>query len=165
MRTIVYPGSFDPMTNGHLNLLERGLQIFDRVIIAVSFNIKKKALFTTEERMSMVREAIGDTPRIEVDSFNGLLVDYAKNKGAQAILRGLRALSDFEYEFQMAHMNHRLNSSIETVFLMTGQEHFYISSSLVREVAFFGGDVTGLVPESVEEKLLLRVQERHQDQT
>lgn len=165
MRTIVYPGSFDPITNGHLNLVERGLQLFDRVIVTVSSNIKKKALFSTKERMEMIEESLGDNPRIEIDSFDRLLVDYAKDKGAQAILRGLRAISDFEYEFQMAHMNHRLEPSIETVFLMTGQEHFYISSSLVREVAFFGGSVADLVPPIVEDKLLKRVDEHRAKMT
>lgn len=157
MTIAVYPGSFDPLTNGHLNLLERSLALFDRVIVAVSNNIRKTPLFTTQERMEMIREVVGNDDRIEVDAFDGLLVKYAEKRGAKVILRGLRAIADFEYEFQMTHMNRQLAAEIETVFMMTGEEHFYVSSSLVREVAGFGGSVTGLVPPSVEKRLLIRL--------
>jgi pantetheine-phosphate adenylyltransferase len=157
MATLVYPGSFDPVTYGHLDLMHRGLKLFDELVVGVSTNIRKEALFTAQERVDMIRAAVDQYPKITVKKFDGLLVHYAKDVGAHAILRGLRALSDFEYEFQMAHMNHRLNQEIETIFLMTGQDHFYLSSSLVREVAFFGGDVGGLVPPSVETQLIERV--------
>ncbi|SVE58341.1 uncharacterized protein METZ01_LOCUS511195 [marine metagenome] len=156
MTLAVYPGSFDPITNGHINLIERGLQVFDRLVVAVANNVRKKALFTADERIKMIEEAI-DSDRLEVDTFDGLLVDYAKERNARIILRGLRALSDFEFEFQLAHMNARLGSSmpggIETMFMMTGEEHFYVSSSLIREISSFGGSVTGLVPTRVEEML------------
>lgn len=157
MTIAVYPGSFDPLTNGHLNLLERSLALFDRVIVAVSNNIRKTPLFTRQERMEMIREVVGNDDRIEIDAFDGLLVKYVEKRGAKVILRGLRAIADFEYEFQMTHMNRQLAAEIETVFMMTGEEHFYVSSSLVREVAGFGGSVTGLVPPSVEKRLLERV--------
>lgn len=150
----LYAGSFDPITFGHLNLVARGLKTFDRLVVAVATNARKKALFDREERVAMLRESLGDNPRVEVDSFEGLLVDYAQRRGASCILRGLRAVSDFEYEFQIAHMNRRLaGGGLETVFMMTGEEHFYVSSQLVREVASFGGRVEGLVPPHVEEAL------------
>ena len=159
MTLAVYPGSFDPITNGHINLIERGLQVFDRLVVAVANNVRKSALFSTEERIAMVKDSV-KSDRLEVDTFEGLLVDYAKQRQARIILRGLRALSDFEFEFQLAHMNARLGSSlpggIETVFMMTGEEHFYVSSSLVREIASFNGAVTGLVPPSVEDALKAR---------
>ncbi len=152
----VYPGTFDPITNGHIDLIKRALRIFDRLIVAIGENPAKKPLFTLEERLSMVKEAISAFPcrdRIEVESFSGLLVDFAANKGARVIVRGLRAVSDFEYEFQLALMNRRLNRQIETIFLMPGFKWFYISSTIVKEAAKFGGDVSGLVPPNVEEKL------------
>jgi pantetheine-phosphate adenylyltransferase len=152
VKLCVYPGSFDPITNGHLNLITRGLDLFDRLIVAVAVNMRKEAAFPAEERVAMIRESVTD-PRVEVDRFEGLLVQYAVRRGAAAILRGLRAVSDFEYEFQMAHMNRRLGRAVETVFMMTGQDHFYVSSQLVREVSRFGGDVSGLVPPSVERRL------------
>lgn len=153
-RLALYAGSFDPITFGHLNLVARGLKTFDRLVIAVACNARKTALFTREERVAMLRESLGDNPRVEVDTFEGLLVDYAQRRGASCILRGLRAVSDFEYEFQIAHMNRRLaGGGLETVFMMTGEEHFYVSSQLVREVASFGGRVEGLVPPHVEEAL------------
>jgi len=148
MRIAIYPGSFDPLTNGHLSLIQRGLQMFDRVIVAVAFNPKKVPLFSVEERKQLIREACPD-PRVEVDAFQGLLVEYAKRRGVNVLLRGLRAVSDFEYEFQLANMNRKLAPGIETVFMMTGEDYFYISSQLVREVASLGGDVDGLVPPSV----------------
>jgi len=159
MRVAIYPGSFDPITNGHLNLIERGLVLFDRLVVAVSNNVRKKPLFSAQERMEMIRAAVGDDDRIDVDSFDGLLVQYCQRRGARIILRGLRAISDFEFEFQMTHMNRQLADEIETVFMMTGEEHFYVSSSLVREIAHFGGSVTGLVPANVEARLMVRAKE------
>jgi pantetheine-phosphate adenylyltransferase len=152
----VYPGSFDPITNGHLDLLERGLKIFDRIVIAIAANPGKKPLFSLEERIELIDAGLADHPlrgRVSVDSFQGLLVDYVKTTGAHAILRGLRAISDFEYEFQMALMNRKLNTEIETLFLMTGLRYIYISSSIIKEVVTSGGCVTGLVPVIVEQKL------------
>jgi pantetheine-phosphate adenylyltransferase len=148
MRTAIYPGSFDPLTNGHLSIIQRALQMFDRVIVAVAVNPKKAPLFTEEERKELIREACPD-PRVEVDAFRGLLVEYANRRGVNVLLRGLRAVSDFEYEFQLANMNRKLAPGIETVFMMTGEDYFYVSSQLVREVASFGGNVEGLVPPNV----------------
>jgi pantetheine-phosphate adenylyltransferase len=148
MPAAIYPGSFDPLTNGHLSLIQRGLAIFDRVIVAIATNPKKTPFFTVEERRAQIREALPD-PRIEVDDFHGLLVDYAKKRNVGVILRGLRAVSDFEYEFQLANMNRKLASDIETMFMMTGEDYFFISSQLVREVASFGGNVEGMVPDNV----------------
>lgn len=156
----VYPGSFDPITNGHINIVERGLDLCDKLIVAVSTNIRKTNLFTTEERIEMIRACFPDSDRIEVDAFDGLLVDYARARGANVILRGLRAISDFEFEFQMAHMNSRLAPAVETVFMMTSAEYFYVSSSLVREVATFGGSVSGLVPPAVERMLRTRLEQK-----
>ncbi|MEJ5300357.1 MAG: pantetheine-phosphate adenylyltransferase [Thermodesulforhabdaceae bacterium] len=156
----VYPGSFDPITNGHLDLLARGLKLFDKIIIAVAVNPAKTPLFTLEERLELIKASLEDFPlknRVEVDAFEGLLVDYVKKIGAKAILRGLRAVSDFEYEFQMALMNRRLNSEVETFFLMTGMRWIYISSRIIKEVAMAGGCVKGLVPEPVEKKLIERL--------
>lgn len=150
----IYPGSFDPVTNGHMDMIKRGLRLFDRLIVAILHNpAKKNTLFTVEERMGMLREIFKDDPNIEVDSHSGLLVNYAESKGANAILRGLRATSDFEYEFQMALMNRRLNRKIQTVFLMTGLQWIFTSSSIVKEAATFGGDVTSMVPDLVNERL------------
>ena len=156
----VYPGSFDPITNGHLDLLERALKIFDRVIIAVASNPAKRSLFTLDERIEMIRACLQQHPmadRISVDTFEGLLVDYVEKVGARAILRGLRAVSDFEYEFQMALMNRKLNNKIETLYLMTGMRWIYISSRIIKEVVISGGDVKGLVPEIVEARLRERL--------
>jgi pantetheine-phosphate adenylyltransferase len=152
-KTAVYPGSFDPITNGHLDIIRRGLLIIDELIILVSYNPDKKFLFSVEERIEMIREVVGDNPRIRIDSFPGLLVDYVKKEGADVILRGLRAVSDFEYEFQMAIMNRRLDREIETVFLMTGYKWFYASSKLIKEVASLGGSCEGVVPDIVCKKL------------
>jgi pantetheine-phosphate adenylyltransferase len=152
-RTILYPGSFDPVTNGHINLIHRGLAVFDKMIVAVAHNARKTPLFGPDERMQMIRDSIGDEPRVEITKFEGLLVEYAKHRNVNAVMRGLRALSDFEFEFQLAHMNRRLAPDIETVFMMTGEEHFYVSSSLVREIAQFAGNLAGLVPASVEAAL------------
>ncbi len=156
----VYPGSFDPITNGHLDLLERGLKVFDRIVIAIAVNHGKKSTFTLEERIALIRDSLKGHPfeeRIEVESFQGLLVDYVKKVNASAILRGLRAISDFEYEFPMALMNRNLSSEIETLFLMTGMRYVYISSSIIKEVVLAGGSVEGLVPDPVERKLKERL--------
>ena len=158
-RLAVYPGTFDPITNGHLDIIRRGLKVFDRLVVAIAENLRKAPLFDQETRIAMIKEAVGADPRVEVDAFEGLIVDYARKRGAHALLRGLRALSDFEYEFQFALMNKRLAAEIETVFMMTGEESFYVSSSLVREVASFGGDVTGLVPENVRRLLVNKTKE------
>jgi len=149
----IYPGTFDPITNGHLSIVRRGLKIFDKIIIAILTNPNKIPLFTIEERIEMIQEALKGMPNIEIDTYNGLLVDYAVEKGACVILRGLRALSDFEYEFQMALMNRKLNRDIQSVFLMTDYKWFYTSSTIIKEAASFGGDVSGLVPPIVNNKL------------
>jgi pantetheine-phosphate adenylyltransferase len=145
----VYPGTFDPITNGHVDIARRALALFDRVIVAVAENVRKAPLFTLDERRAMIRASLGDEPRAEVDSFTGLLVDYARRRRARAVIRGLRAIADFEYEFQFAHMNRHLAPDVETIFLMTSEESFYVSSSLVKEVATMGGDITRIVPTPV----------------
>ncbi|MFH1243827.1 MAG: pantetheine-phosphate adenylyltransferase [Pseudomonadota bacterium] len=152
-RTAVYPGFFDPVTNGHLSVVKRALQIFDKLIIAILNNPQKVPLFSIEERISMIKEAVSDEPNVEVDTFDGLLVDYAVKKNSNVILRGLRALSDFEYEFQMALMNRKLNRHIQSLFLMTDYKWFYTSSTIIKEAASFGGDISGLVPKIVNQKL------------
>jgi pantetheine-phosphate adenylyltransferase len=152
-RTAIYPGSFDPLTNGHLAIIQRGLNVFDRLIVAVANNPQKKPLFTVDERKEFIRGAVNGDPRVEVDSFDALLVDYARKKGVHTVIRGLRAVSDFEYEFQLANMNRKLLPEFEAVFIMTGEDYFFVSAQLVREVATFGGDVTGLVPKNVLEGL------------
>jgi pantetheine-phosphate adenylyltransferase len=152
-RAAIYPGSFDPLTNGHLAIIYRGLKVFDRLIVAVANNPQKSPLFTADERKALISEAVGDDPRVEVDSFDGLLVDYVRSKGVHTVIRGLRAVSDFEYEFQLANMNRKLLPDFEAVFVMTGEDYFFVSAQLVREVATFGGDVTGLVPPNVAEGL------------
>lgn len=153
MTLAIYPGSFDPLTHGHLNLIHRGRKLFDHLVVAVARNVRKQAMFSVEDRLAMIRESVKDDPGVEVTSFEGLLVEYAKKRGTQVILRGLRAMSDFEFEFQLAHMNRRLAPGPETVFMMTGEEHFYVSSGLVREIAQFGGSVNGLVPAHIEARL------------
>jgi pantetheine-phosphate adenylyltransferase len=155
----IYPGSFDPITNGHLDLIERGSRLFDRLIVAVLHNEGKRALFTVEERMAMLREVVAHVPNVDVDCFDGLLVNYAAHRGAQAILRGIRAISDYEYELQMALMNRRLESGIETVFLMAGEANSFVSSRLVKEVAGLGGDINAFVPASVAKRLAARFKE------
>ena len=154
----VYPGSFDPITNGHVDIVRRSLQVFSRVIVAVAFNVNKdSSWFTPEERVGMIRETFrqeGD--RVAADSFSGLLVDYAHGKGANVIIRGLRAVADFEYEFQMTMMNRHLRPQVETIFMMTGESHFYTSSRLVKEVASLGGNVAGLLPDHVVPQLMAR---------
>jgi pantetheine-phosphate adenylyltransferase len=149
----VFPGSFDPVTNGHLDIIARGLSVFDEVIIAILVNPEKKPLFTTRERVEIIRGLYRGNPRLRVDTFSGLLVDYAEKVGASVIVRGLRAISDFEYEFQMALMNRRLDPRIETVFMMPAESYSYLSSRLVKEVFELGGSVEGLVPKIVEKRL------------
>jgi pantetheine-phosphate adenylyltransferase len=149
----VYPGSFDPVTNGHLDILFRGLELFDKIICSVAHNIEKKALFSVEERMDLIKESVNNNSHVLVDSFEGLLVDYVKKVNARFVIRGLRAMSDFEYEFQMASMNRNLNKDMDTIFMMTGKDYFFISSRTIKEVASFGGCVKGFVPEVVEKKL------------
>jgi len=148
-RTAIYPGSFDPLTNGHLAIIQRGLKVFDRLVVAVANNPEKRPMFTVTERKAMIADALGDDPRIEVDSFDALLVDYVRKKGVHTVLRGLRAVSDFEYEFQIANMNRHLLPDLESVFVMTGEDYFFVSARLVREVATFGGDVSAFVPPNV----------------
>jgi len=146
----VYPGTFDPITNGHLDILERALRLFDRVIVTLAVNQRKQPLFTSEERIQFIRDAMpGAGARLEFKEFDGLLVDFCRANNASVIVRGLRALADFEYEFQFAHMNRRLAPNVDTVFFMTDERNHYVSSSLVKEVASLGGDVTGLVPAQV----------------
>ncbi len=149
----VFPGSFDPITNGHLDIVDRALCVFDRVRMAILVNLDKQPLFTVEERLAIIREAYRGNPRVQVDTFSGLLVDYAQRIGASVIVRGIRAISDFEYEFQMALMNRRLNPQIETVFMMPAESYSYVSSRLVKEVFQLGGRVTDLVPAVVERRL------------
>ncbi len=152
----IYPGTFDPITNGHLSVIKRALKIFDRVIVAILKNPQKQPLFTLEERIYMIKEAVKGLKNVEVDHFDGLLVDYVASKKTNIIVKGLRAMSDFEYEFQMALMNRKLNREIQSVFLMTDYKWFYISSTIVKEAARFGGDVSGLVPSVVHEMLKKR---------
>ncbi len=149
----VYPGSFDPITNGHLSLVKRGLQIFDKIIIAVASNPEKKPFFTLDERLEMVRESVRDYPSVFVKSFDGLLVEFVESHNSNIIVRGLRAVSDFEYEFQLALMNRRLNRKIQSIFLMTDYRWLYLSSTIVKEAAKLGGSIQGLVPDIVEKKV------------
>jgi pantetheine-phosphate adenylyltransferase len=153
MKLAVYPGSFDPLTNGHVDIIERGTRLFDKIVVAILVNVEKSPLFSMQERVEIVREVFKGHPNVEVDTFEGLLVDYVAARKADVIVRGLRALSDFETEFQMALMNRRLNSHIETVFMMPAEQYTYISSRLIKEVFSLGGQVRGLVPEIVESRL------------
>jgi pantetheine-phosphate adenylyltransferase len=152
-RLAVYPGSFDPLTNGHVDIIQRGIRLFDRVVIAILINLEKAPLFSTDERVEIARQVFKDEPRVEVDTFRGLLVDYVRRRQASAIVRGLRAISDFEYELQMTLMNRRLNPAVETVFMMPAEPYTYVSSRLVKEVFALGGSIAGLVPEVVEARL------------
>ncbi len=149
----IYPGSFDPVTNGHLDIIERGLKIFDRIIITILENPSKQLLFSVAEREELLRMSLPEFTDVEIASYDGLLVDFAKQRGAHAILRGMRAVSDFEYEFQMALMNRRLNREIQTVFLMTGLRWIFTSSSIIKEAAKFGGNIESMVPPPVQKKL------------
>ena len=155
MRDIVaiYPGSFDPLTNGHVDIIQRGSRFFDRIIVAVLLNVEKAPLFSVSERVEIAREVFRDRPNVEVDTFDGLLVEYARSRNASVIVRGLRAVSDFEYEMQMALMNRHLSPDVETVFMMPAEPYTYVSSRLVKEVVALGGPVNGLVPELVERHL------------
>jgi pantetheine-phosphate adenylyltransferase len=152
-RVAIYPGSFDPLTNGHVDIILRGARLFDRIIVAILQNREKSPLFSVEDRVAMARAVFSGEPKVEVDTFDGLLVDFARLKGAHVIVRGLRAISDFEYEFQMALMNRRLVPDLETVFMMPAESYTYISSRLIREVFALGGPIEGLVPETVEARM------------
>ncbi|MES1255330.1 MAG: pantetheine-phosphate adenylyltransferase [Acidobacteriota bacterium] len=156
----VYPGSFDPLTNGHVDIISRGARLFDRIIVAILVNIDKAPLFTTDERVEIARAVFKDQPNVVVDTFDGLLVDYVKRRNANVIVRGLRAVSDFESEFQMALMNRRLSADIEVVFMMPAEQYSYISSKLIKEVFALGGRVHGLVPDVVEDRLREKVAQR-----
>ena len=149
----IYPGSFDPVTNGHVDIAQRGLRLFDKIIVAILSNPVKDFLFTVEERIEMLESSFEEYPNIEVETFDGLLVDYAAKKKSTAILRGMRAVSDFEYEFQLALMNRKLNREVQSVFLMTSLRWIFTSSSIIKEAAQFGGDIKGMVPPIVNEKL------------
>ena len=149
MRTVIYPGSFDPLTNGHLDVVQRATKLFDRVIVAVARNESKHPLFTLEERVQMVARAVRQLPHVEADSFEGLLMDYVERRSAQAVIRGLRAVSDFEFEFQLALMNRKLNERIETIFMMPKDTYTFLSSRIVKEIASLGGDVSAFVPADV----------------
>jgi pantetheine-phosphate adenylyltransferase len=159
-RVALYPGSFDPLTLGHVDIIKRGSSLFDIIIVAVLENIDKTPMFTVEERLEMIEETFAELGNVEADSFSGLLVDYAAKRNATAIVRGIRAISDFEYEFQMALMNRRLAPSIETVFMMPAEEYSYVSSRLVKEVATLGGNIRGLVPAGIENRLYERARKK-----
>jgi pantetheine-phosphate adenylyltransferase len=152
-RVAIYPGSFDPLTNGHVDIITRGARLFDRIVVAILRNIEKAPLFSVDERVAIISDVFATLPQVEVDTFEGLLVDYARRKRATVIVRGLRAISDFEYEMQMALMNRRLYEELETVFMMPGEAYTYVSSRLVKEVFALGGTVAGLVPPVVEARL------------
>jgi pantetheine-phosphate adenylyltransferase len=152
-KVAIYPGSYDPITYGHIDIIERGLEIFDKVIVAIANNMEKRSLFTIEERLEMTKNIFKDTPNVIVDSFKGLLVDYVAKTNAKVILRGLRATSDFEYEFHMASMNRSLNTQLDTLFMMTSKDYFFVSSRTIKEVSGLGGAVDGLVPDLVVRRL------------
>ncbi|MEO8680825.1 MAG: pantetheine-phosphate adenylyltransferase [Vicinamibacterales bacterium] len=152
-RIAIYPGSFDPLTNGHVDIIERGARIFDSIIVSVLANVEKKPLFSERERVTIIKEVFRDRPNVQVETFDGLLVEYAQRKKASVIVRGLRAISDFEYEFQMALMNRHLAPGLETVFMMPAEQYTYISSRLIKEVFMLNGEIDGLVPKIVEERL------------
>lgn len=158
-RIALYPGSFDPLTLGHVDIIQRGSAVFDKIIVAVLRNVDKKPMFSVDERLEMIRHTFRNLENVEADSFSGLLVDYAAKREGTTIVRGIRAISDFEYEFQMALMNRRLAPTIETVFMMPAEEYSYVSSRLVKEVATLGGNISGLVPKEVEKRLYERVRE------
>lgn len=148
-KVAIYAGTFDPITYGHMDIIHRSLQVFDHLIVAVAENIRKSPMFSPKERQTLIQEAIGSNPRIEVDVFSGLLMEYAKKRNVFCVIRGLRVLADFEYEFQLAHINRKLTRDIETIFMMTGEEYFYVSSSIVKELAYWGGELSTLVPPNV----------------
>ncbi len=153
MRTVIYPGSFDPLTNGHLDVIQRATKLFDKVIVAVAKNESKNPLFNLRERLALVKKAIAELPQVEADSFDGLLVDYVESRSGQAVVRGLRAVSDFEFEFQLALMNRKLNERVETIFMMPKDTYTFLSSRIVKEIARLGGDVSSFVPAHVQAAL------------
>ena len=153
MRRAIYPGSFDPLTNGHLDIIQRAARLFDEVIVAIAENEQKKPLFTLKERLALVRQAVKDLPNVQVDSFDGLLVHYVEARRGDAIIRGLRAVSDFEFEFQLALMNRKLNEHVETIFMMPKETYTFLSSRIIKEIARLGGDVKAFVPVHVEAAL------------
>ncbi|MEI8108953.1 MAG: pantetheine-phosphate adenylyltransferase [Verrucomicrobiota bacterium] len=157
MRRAIYPGSFDPITNGHLDVIERAAKLFDQVIVAVAVNDQKQSLFTAEERVRLIEKGVKDLPNVTVASFSGLLVEFARRQSANAVVRGLRAVSDFEFEFQMALMNRKLDEQIETIFLMPAEQYTYLSSRIVKEVSRFGGNIQPFVPECVEVALKIKM--------
>lgn len=159
MRRAVYPGSFDPITNGHLDIIKRASKIFDEVIVVVLVNVDKKGLFPVDERVKLIEKSIVQYANVRVAGFNGLLIDFMKRNDSKVIIKGLRAVSDFEYEFQMALMNNKLDSSIETLFMMTNAEYSYLSSSSVKQVAKFGGCIKGLVPDVILEDVMNKIME------
>ena len=160
MKTAICPGSFDPVTYGHIDIIRRAASLFDKVIVAVLVNVEKKRWFSIEERMYLLKKTVGDIQNVEIAGFDGLLVDFAAEHDAGVIVKGLRAVSDFEYEFQMALTNNKLNNSIETVFLTTSSEHMYLSSSIVKQVGLLGGDISPFVPRCVHDEILLRIRQR-----
>ena len=160
MRTVIYPGSFDPLTNGHLDVVQRAARLFDRVIVAVAQNDTKQPLFTLAERLALVRAAIKHLPHVEADSFDGLLIEYAARQKAQAVVRGLRAVSDFEFEFQLALMNRKLNENVEAIFMMPKDTYTFLSSRIVKEIARLGGDVSSFVPPHVQTALIKKLKPR-----
>jgi pantetheine-phosphate adenylyltransferase len=157
MRKAIYPGSFDPLTNGHLDVIQRATKLFDKVIVAVAKSDSKQPLFTLEERVDMVAQAVRHLPTVQADSFDGLLVEYAQRQGVQAVVRGLRAVSDFEFEFQLALMNRKLNEKVETIFMMPKDTYTFLSSRIVKEIARLGGDVSAFVPAHVRDALADRL--------
>ena len=160
MKTAIYPGTFDPITNGHIDIIKRSTKLFDEVIVSVACNFAKSPLFSKEERVQLIEGALSDMYNIKVDHFEDLLVDYAKRVNAQVVIRGLRAVTDFEYEFQMALMNRRLHEKLITVFLMPHEKYTYLNSSVIKEIAFFGGDVRSFVPENVANALKQKIKKR-----
>ncbi|GIX50569.1 MAG: phosphopantetheine adenylyltransferase [Limisphaera sp.] len=163
MRLVVYAGSFDPITNGHVDVAERAARLFDRVVVAVARNDGKNPLFTIEERLALVRESIAHIPNAEADAFAGLLADYVRRRGAQAVVRGLRAVSDFEWEFQLALMNRKLNDAFETIFMMPNESYTFLSSRMVKEIAALGGEIRPFVPQVVERALRQKLQVRRKE--
>ena len=157
-RVALFPASFDPMTNGHLDIIHRSLHVFDRLIVGLAHNVAKSGTFTVEERLDMLGAVLGDNDRIEITAFEGLLVDFCRRSGASTVIRGLRAMSDYEYEFEMALMNKHLNPDVETVFMMASQEYLYVSSSRLKELVRFGGEVSDFVPPLVEKRLREKLQ-------
>src|SRR5687767_7342811 len=160
MRTAIYPGSFDPLTNGHLDLIQRATKLFDHVVVAVARSDAKNPLFTLSERVALVEEAVRKMPNVSLDSFDGLLVDYVQKRGGQAVIRGLRAVSDFEFEFQLALMNRKLNERVETIFMMPKETYTFLSSRIIKEVARLGGDISGFVPSHVSAALVKKMGKR-----